>query len=101
MAIYALTFCMPYYEPVIKCKEGEEKCIVSGECILREQFCDGHVDCEDSTDEQLCTDTMFPSGLMISSMSIYFPYLYQLIYVSLIKILIFSMVEAAVAYVST
>ncbi|XP_071323032.1 low-density lipoprotein receptor-related protein 2 isoform X2 [Trachinotus anak] len=43
--------------PLPACPAGEQSCFDGSECISSSKFCDGHVDCQDQSDEQDCPNT--------------------------------------------
>ncbi|KAG7242405.1 hypothetical protein INR49_023270, partial [Caranx melampygus] len=40
--------------PLPDCPAGEQSCYDASKCVSSSKFCDGHVDCEDQSDEQDC-----------------------------------------------
>lgn len=49
----------------LECPENKVKCFGVSKCILQKNWCDGIVDCEDSSDEIHCTckDRIAPNKL--------------------------------------
>ncbi|XP_050002772.1 low-density lipoprotein receptor-related protein 1-like isoform X2 [Alexandromys fortis] len=47
---------------VLRCPEGEMRCLKSGECVLTEWICDHDADCKDGTDEKDCDPKVLPCG---------------------------------------
>ncbi|KAA0184216.1 hypothetical protein HAZT_HAZT009400, partial [Hyalella azteca] len=47
---------------LVKCNDGENEvpCDDHKKCILKDQLCDGELDCDDDSDEKNCSGTYFP-----------------------------------------
>ena len=49
-------FCLVFHALVGTCEETEFSCITGGQCVSNSVQCDGVEDCDDGTEEYLCSE---------------------------------------------